>query len=83
VAAEYTPASTLYTGGEIVSHDARAAGATALATFADRILAVGDAQSCRGALRAAGARDFAHVELGGRAVLPGFIDPHHHPIALL
>jgi predicted amidohydrolase YtcJ len=83
VTGEYTPASTLYTGGEIVTLDGRSPGATALATFGDRILAVGDARSCRGALRAAGARDFAHVELAGRTVLPGFIDTHLHPIAML
>ena len=77
------PSATLYTGGEIVSLEPGARDATALATFGDRILAVGDAQSCRGALRAAGARDFTHVELAGRTVLPGFIDTHLHPIAML
>jgi predicted amidohydrolase YtcJ len=77
------PPATLYTGGEIVSLAPGAPDATALATFGDRILAVGDARACREALRTAGARDFAHVELAGRAALPGFIDTHLHPIGML
>jgi predicted amidohydrolase YtcJ len=75
--------AVLYTGGEVVTMEPGAPRAEALATLRDRILAVGDASACRDALRAAGAADFAHVPLGGRALLPGFIDTHLHPIPLL
>jgi predicted amidohydrolase YtcJ len=57
--------------------------ATALATHAGRVLAVGDAASCRAALAARGVTDVALVELGGRCVVPGFIDTHLHPIGIL
>jgi hypothetical protein len=80
--AEAAPAA-LYTGGEVVTLEDAAPRAAALATLGDRILAVGDASACRDALRAAGARDFAHVDLAGRALLPGFIDTHLHPIMLV
>jgi len=73
----------LYTGGEIVTLEPDAPRAEALATRGDRILAVGDAASCRAALHEAGVSDFDHVPLAGRALLPGFIDTHLHPIPLL
>jgi len=75
--------AALYTGGEVVTLEPGAPRAEALATRGDRILAVGDAASCRDALRAAGISDFDHVPLAGRALLPGFIDTHLHPIPLL
>jgi predicted amidohydrolase YtcJ len=74
--------ATLYTGGEIVTLEAASPRAAALATAGDRIVAVGDVQACRDALRAAGATDFMEVDLAGRALLPGFIDTHLHPIML-
>jgi len=75
--------AALYTGGEIVTLDPATPHAEALASAGDRILAVGSAAECRGALVAAGARDFAHVDLSGRALLPGFIDTHLHPVMLV
>lgn len=75
--------ATLYTGGDIVTLDARNSRAEALATMGDRILAVGNAEECRSALRAAGLAHFHHVALAGRALLPGFIDTHLHPIMLV
>jgi predicted amidohydrolase YtcJ len=75
-------APTLYTGGPIVTLEPGAPPA-ALATAGGRIVATGDARSCRDALRAAGAADFAHVDLAGRCLLPGFIDTHLHPIMLV
>jgi hypothetical protein len=80
--ADAAPAA-LYTGGAIETLDPARPRAAALATRGDRILAVGDALECRDALRAAGAGDFAHVDLAGRALLPGFIDTHLHPIMLV
>lgn len=75
--------ATLYTGGEIVTLDAANQRAAALATVGDRIVAVGEAAACRDALRTAGAAEFHHVDLTGRALLPGFIDTHLHPIMLV
>jgi predicted amidohydrolase YtcJ len=71
--------ATLYTGGAIVTLDAAQPRAQALATRGGRIVAVGSAAACRSALGA----DFAHVDLAGRALLPGFIDTHLHPIMLV
>jgi len=79
---ESAPA-TLYTGGVIVTLEGAGPRAPALATAGDRIVAVGDAVACRDALRAAGAAEFSHVDLAGRALLPGFIDTHLHPIMLV
>ncbi len=75
--------ATLYTGGHIRTLEAEQPHAAALATRGDRILAVGDEAKCAAALRAAGARDFHHQPLAGRCLLPGFLDTHLHPIALL
>jgi predicted amidohydrolase YtcJ len=72
--------ATLYTGGPIVTLEPGAAAPAALATADGHIVAVGDTRHCRDALAAAGARDFAHVDLAGRCLLPGFIDTHLHPI---
>ena len=75
--------AVLYTNGKVVTLDPGHPHATALATSGDRIVAVGDEPACRAALRNAGARDVDHVDLQGRCVLPGFIDTHLHPIALV
>jgi len=73
----------LYTCGEVVTLEAEQPSAEALAISNGRILRVGDETECRAALRAAGIVDVEHVDLGGRCVLPGFIDTHLHPIGLL
>jgi predicted amidohydrolase YtcJ len=70
----------LYTGGEILTLEAAAPRAEALAAADGRIVAVGSESACRAALAA---RDFAHVDLAGRCLLPGFIDTHLHPVMLV
>ncbi|MBS1104869.1 MAG: hypothetical protein H6Q91_371 [Deltaproteobacteria bacterium] len=75
--------ATLYSGGEVVTLEAAGPRAAALASVGERIVAVGDAATCRAALHAAGAAEFEHVDLAGRALLPGFIDTHLHPIMLV
>jgi predicted amidohydrolase YtcJ len=77
------PPAALYTGAEILTLESAQPRAQALATLGERILSVGSVADCREALRRAGASDFAHAELGGRCLLPGFIDTHLHPIPLL
>jgi len=75
--------AVLYAGGEILTLDPERPRAHALATLGERILAVGDAEACRRALRAAGAHEIAELDLAGRCLLPGFIDTHLHPIPLV
>ncbi|MBI4517066.1 MAG: amidohydrolase [Deltaproteobacteria bacterium] len=77
------PPAALYTGGEIVTLAPGHARPEALATVGDRIVAVGEESECRAALRSAGVADFSHLDLTGRCLLPGFIDTHLHPIALV
>lgn len=48
-----------------------------VATLGDRILALGEMKDLPGDLAAAGT---LLLDVGGRAVLPGFIDPHTHAI---
>lgn len=75
--------AVLYTRGRVVTLEPAQPAASALATLGGRILAVGEEQSCRDALRGAGASDWSAVDLAGRALLPGFLDTHLHPIALV
>ncbi len=75
--------ATLYTGGIVATLEPARPRAAALATLGDRIVAVGDEADCAAALRAAGARDVHHQALAGRCLLPGFLDTHLHPIAML
>jgi len=70
--------STLVTGiGELVTNDA-SLGAGPLGILEDAALVVdGDAVSWVGPAAAAPGAD-ARVDLGGRAVVPGFVDSHAH-----
>jgi hypothetical protein len=74
--------AALYTGGTILTLEPDLARPAALATHGERILAVGSEAHCRQALAAAGAA-VEEIDLGGGALLPGFIDTHLHPIGLL
>lgn len=74
--------AALYSGGTIRTLEPDLASPAALATHGERILAVGSAAHCRQALRAAGAVP-EEIDLGGGALLPGFIDTHLHPIGLI
>ncbi|GIX12009.1 amidohydrolase [Elioraea sp.] len=70
-------AATVFSGGTILTVDRRFAEAEAVAIRGNRILAVGSAAEVR---QAAGP-DAALVDLAGRTMLPGFVDPHTHAIA--
>jgi predicted amidohydrolase YtcJ len=67
------PGRTLFVGGPIVTLDASDRVVEALLVEGERIAAVGTEAELRA--RAAGARV---VDLGGRTLLPGFIDAHGH-----
>jgi predicted amidohydrolase YtcJ len=70
-----SPRRVLYFGGPIVTLDADGTVAEALAIEGDRIVGVGDRETLSAWAGATGA---AVVHLGGRAILPGFIDAHGH-----
>lgn len=70
-----SPDAILY-NGNIITIDARQARAQALAILADRILAVGDNDTI---LSFGGSRT-RRFDLGGKTVVPGFIDAHTHPV---
>lgn len=75
--------ATLYSNADVVTLEEDQPRAAAIATRGDRIVAVGDVESCRQALQRSGVRDFDEVDLGGACVVPGFIDTHLHPIGVL
>lgn len=69
----------LYYGGDVYTVDAARPDAEAVAVRGGRVLAVGSEAECRVALDS----DFEEVDLGGRALLPGFIDTHLHPVLMI
>ena len=74
VLAACAPDRTLYVGGPVVTLDAEDRIVEALGVEGDRIAFVGSAEEGR-RWADGGARV---VDLGGRALLPGFIDAHGH-----
>ena len=71
------PADVLYVNGRIYSMDGAMQTAEVLATRGDRIVAIGSLRDVEGRVRAKRV-----VDLGGKAVLPGFIDSHAHMMSL-
>ena len=68
-------ADTIYVGGDIVTVDDGQPVVEALAVKDGRILAVGPRKDLERAHRGPAT---TVVDLGGKALLPGFIDPHSH-----
>ena len=64
----------LFTGGRVLTIDAMDRIASGVAVRDGRIVAVGDNDEVRSAV----GPDAAHVDLRGRALVPGFCDPHNH-----
>ena len=64
----------LFTGGRVLTIDALDRIVTGVAVRDGRIVAVGDSDEVRSAL----GPDATHVDLRGRALVPGFCDPHNH-----
>jgi len=71
--AHRTPA-TLFMNGRVVTCDPGRPAGEAVAVRDDRIVAVGE----DAAVRAEAGPDAVEVDLGGRTVVPGFIDAHNH-----
>lgn len=69
----------LYFGGDIYTVDDACPAADAVGVRDGRIVAVGAEPECRAAL----GEDYDTVDLRGRALLPGFIDTHLHPVPLI
>jgi len=68
-------ADTLYIGGDIVTVDDRQPTAEALAVKGGKIVAVGSRADIEKAHKGAATKV---VDLGGKALLPGFLDAHSH-----
>jgi len=68
------PSLVLY-NGNVVTMDPAQPRARAIAVFGDRFLAVG----ADDAVRAMAGPGTTRVDVGGRTVVPGFIDAHTHP----
>lgn len=68
---------TVISGGPILTMGP-AGAVEAVALLDERILHVGSLDDCRDAA----GRDAATVDLGGRTLLPGFVDAHTHPLML-
>ena len=76
-ASKQEQATTVFTGGTVLTVDDDFSEAEAIAIHGNRILAVGtDAQ-----VRKAAGDGAKVVDLEGKVVLPGFIDPHTHVVA--
>jgi predicted amidohydrolase YtcJ len=70
-------ATTVFTGGTILTVDNEFSQAEALAIRGNKILVVGTEAE----VRAAAGEHAKIVDLKGKTVLPGFIDPHTHVVA--
>ena len=68
------PGTVLY-NGHIITVDRSAPRAQAIAISGDRIAQVGD----NARIRALAGRGTRLIDLGGKTVVPGFIDAHSHP----
>jgi hypothetical protein len=80
LAQQVDAADTIYTGGDIVTVDDKQPSAEALAVKAGKIVAVGTRVDVEKAHKGAGTRV---IDLGGKALLPAFLDAHSHYISAL
>ena len=70
-------AATIFTGGTILTVDAEFSEAEAIAVRGNKVIAVGSDAD----VRAAAGGNAQVVDLGGKTMLPGFIDAHTHVVA--
>ncbi|MXY85356.1 MAG: amidohydrolase [Chloroflexi bacterium] len=64
----------LFTGGRVLTIDPMDRIVSGVAVRDGRVIAVGDSAEARAAV----GPDAVHVDLRGRALVPGFCDPHNH-----
>jgi len=69
----------LYFGGDIYTVDEACPTAEAVAVRDGKIVAVGSESDCKSAL----GDNYESVDLAGKALLPGFIDSHFHPVGMI
>ena len=69
------PADAIYSGGAIVTVDRAGSTAEAVAVLGGKIVAVGGREAILKAWRGAAT---TLVDLGGRTMVPGFVDAHSH-----
>lgn len=69
-------ATTIVTGGRVLTMNPAAPAAEALAVQGDRIVAVGSNDD----IRALADADTEQIDARGMTVTPGFIDAHSHPL---
>ena len=77
---ERDAADTIYAGGDIITMNSAQPVVEALAVKSGKILAVGTRREIEKSYKG---RTTTVVDLGGKALLPGFIDPHSHFIDAL
>ncbi|HEV3195826.1 MAG TPA: amidohydrolase [Candidatus Cybelea sp.] len=70
------PPSAVFFGGTVITMDDRNAAAEAIAISGNKILAVGT----RAEVSARAGANARSVDLDGRTLMPGLIDPHQHPL---
>jgi predicted amidohydrolase YtcJ len=70
-------AATVFTGGTVLTVDRNFSQAEAIAIRGNQIIAVGS----DAAVRAAAGAQAQVVDLRGRVMLPGFVEPHAHVVA--
>ena len=69
------PPNAIFFNGQVVTMDPDLPQAQALALRGDTIVAVGSDQE----ITALSGSETVLIDLGGRTLLPGFVDPHTHP----
>jgi len=72
-------ATTVFVNGIVHTVDGDNATAEAFCIVGNRIAAVGTAEECR-AVAARHSATPEEVDLAGQTVVPGFVDPHAHPL---
>ena len=77
MAGAQTAPATIFSGGTILTVDAGFSEAEAIAISGNRIIAVG----ALGDVRAKAGAGAVEIDLAGRTMLPGFIDPHTHVVS--
>ncbi|MEO6998078.1 MAG: amidohydrolase [Terracoccus sp.] len=71
---QQSPVDTVFSGGPILTMDAAGSGPEAVAVRDGRVVAVGSSDE----VNALVGKETERVELGGRTLLPGLVDPHMH-----